>query len=95
MDTSDPMIATVKLNSQINKSKEQSFSQDVRDLLHVSNVEATLTSSNNNEKNDSINLPGLSKTFEFLDDVVLSDDEEKNIEFSSEHEESNTKENSL
>lgn len=95
MDTSDPIIATVTLNSQINKSKEQSFSQDIRDLLHVSNVEATLTSSNNNEKNDSINLPGLSKTFEFLVDVVLSDDEEKNIEFSSEHEKPNTKENSL
>lgn len=52
MDTSDPIIATVKLKSQINKSKELSLSQDVRDLLQVFDIEATPTSSSNNETND-------------------------------------------
>lgn len=95
MDTSDPIIATVKLNSQINKRKQLSISQDVRDLLHIPDVEVTPTSSSNNEENDSMNLPGLPITFQFLDDEVLSGDEEENTEFSGEYEESNTKEDSL
>lgn len=38
---------------------------------------------------------GLFQTFQVLDDMILLDDEEGSTEFSGEHEESNTKEDSL
>lgn len=95
MDTSDPIIATVKLNTQINKRKELSISPDIRDLLYVPDIKTTPIFSSNNEENDSMNLPGLPETFQLLDDEILSDDEEKSTEFSDEHKDSNTKEDSL
>lgn len=62
-------------------------------MLCIPDVELTPTSSSDNKKSDSINFPGLPNTFELLDDMVLSDEE--NTKYSSEHEESNIKEDSL
>lgn len=75
MDTSDPIISSLSLDSRIQKKKQLPLPEEIRNLLAIP-TQNTPSTSNMEHNEDEYDFTGLTQTYKSLDEIELSDAEE-------------------
>lgn len=75
MDSTDPIINDISLQSRLKKRNKFWLAKEISDLLEVPE-ENSRSDSNTNDEDEQTDLSGISESFEYLQDIELSADED-------------------